>query len=379
MASGRNLSFLALVVVSASMGVLATPTAGTFTQKSSFTIPKSPSGMFFDATSDLLYILCGTNTNGDHYIYAYTTSGTQKCLITIPEASSMSRVDGFYIVGSDAYIVDSQGPIYASTKLGGSVYKVAWTNPCSCSSGTCTSTAASWSPTVTKTWTLSATASSINDGGGNDEYFRNSGIAVVGNYLYAVNGVHPNPTLTCCYPKSLLKVTMADSSIAQKWSYDATTLGHVVDMEGITCGADSCANYIYIGDEYNYIYKLNLATSDAAAAVELQWDINSVVGNVPDDKGIESLTYAASTGFFYAGIQETATVHVLELADASGTTTGTTSGTTSTAAATSGTTSSATTSGTTSGTTTGTTSGASAFYGKHVLLAPMIIFLRVML
>lgn len=353
MGSGRNLGCLALLVVSASMGVSAAPTAGTFTQKSSFTIPKSPSGMFYDATSDLLYILCGTNTNGDHYIYAYTTSGTQKCLITIPTASSMSRVDGFYIVGSDAYIVDSQGPIYTATKLGGSVYKVAWTNPCSCSSGTCTSTTASWSPTVTKTWTLSATASSINDGGGNDEYFRNSGIAVVGDYLYAVNGVHPNPALTCCYPKSLVKVTMADSSIAQKWSYDASTLGHDVDMEGITCGADSCANYIYVGDEYNYIYKLNLATSDAAAAVELQWDINSVVGSVPDDKGIESLTYAASTGYFYAGIQETSTIHVLELTGASD------SSTASTTANSAGTTAAGTTAASTGGTATTTAASSS--------------------
>merc|ERR1711865_696996 len=87
-------------------------------------------------------------------------------------------------------------------------------------------------------------------------------------------------------------------------------------MEGITCGSDSCANYIYVGDEYNYIYKLNLATSDPATAVEMQWDINSVVGDVSADKGIESLAYAPSTGYFYAGIQDTSTIHVLELTDA---------------------------------------------------------------
>jgi len=95
-----------------------------------------------------------------------------------------------------------------------------------------------------------------------------------------------------------------------------------------------------------------------------------VVGSVPDDKGIESLTYAASTGYFYAGIQETATVHVLELADASDTTTGTTSDTTSIELADA--------SATTTGATSDTTSTA-AFHGKYVLLAPMIIFLRVML
>ena len=31
------------------------------------------------------------------------------------------------------------------------------------------------------------------------------------------------------------------------------------------------------------------------------------------DKGIESLTYSATTGYFYAGIQHTATVHVLDV------------------------------------------------------------------
>ena len=35
--------------------------------------------------------------------------------MTIPESVGMTRVDGFYIVGDKAYIVDSQGPIYSST------------------------------------------------------------------------------------------------------------------------------------------------------------------------------------------------------------------------------------------------------------------------
>merc|ERR1712070_1231835 len=37
------------------------------------------------------------------------------------------------------------------------------------------------------------------------------------------------------------------------------------------------------------------------------------MGDVEADKGIESLTYSPSTGFFYAGIQGTATVHVVAL------------------------------------------------------------------
>jgi len=298
----------------------AAPTRGVVTEKTSFTLAKAPSGMFYDSPSDILYVLCGTQTNGDHYLYAYTTGGTEKCLITIPQAVGMSRVDGFQIVGSDAYIVDSQGPIYATTagKLGGSVYKVVWTNPCTCSAGSCSSTTATWSPTVSQQWELSADNAAIGDGGGVDAYFRNSGIVVSGTDFYGVNGVHPvGGSLTGAYPKSLVKVAMADTSISQKWSFTGSTIGHDVDMEGLTCGADECATYMYIGDEYNYIYQLTLATSDAATAVEVEWDLNSIVGNVNADKGIESLTYASTTGYFYAGIQDSSTIHVVELTGAS--------------------------------------------------------------
>ena len=88
--------------------------AGTAIAISSFHVPKSPSGMFYNPADELLWILCGTNTNGDHYLFGYTLSGVQKCAITIPAAVGMSRVDGFHIYGGMAYIADSQGPIYAS-------------------------------------------------------------------------------------------------------------------------------------------------------------------------------------------------------------------------------------------------------------------------
>jgi len=321
--------------------------------------------MFYYKSQDLLYVLCGTQTNGDHYVYGFTTAGVQKCFIIIPAASKMARVDGFYIVGSDAFIVDSQGPMHASS-LGGSVYKVDWTSPCACSSGDCTTATATWSPTVTQTWTLSATATDISDGGGNDQFFRNSGIVVLGEYFYAVNGVHPvGGGLTASYPKSLLKVKMADSSIAQKWSFTGTTVGRDVDMEGLTCGPDNCATYIYVGDEYNYIYKLKLSASDPAAAVEEEWDLNSVVGtNVRADKGIESLTYASSTGYFYAGIQDTAKVHVLKLA---GSTTGPSSSSGSTPGATL-----STTGGTTN---TPTLSGASGLFSATCAVLCLLSYL----
>ena len=89
--------------------------AGTATAITSFAVPKSPSGMFYNPADDLLWVLCGTNTNGEHYLYGYTLAGVQKCSITIPSSVGMSRVDGFQINGGNAYIADSQGPIYAST------------------------------------------------------------------------------------------------------------------------------------------------------------------------------------------------------------------------------------------------------------------------
>jgi hypothetical protein len=126
----------------------------------------------------------------------------------------MSRVDGIFIEGTNAYIVDSQGPIYASEsgKTGGSVYQVDWsTHPCSCtSSGSCGSSAVSWTPTITKNWAISASDSTIGDGGGNDNDFRNSGIALSGDTIYAVNGVHPiGGSYTASYPKSLIAFSMS--------------------------------------------------------------------------------------------------------------------------------------------------------------------------
>jgi hypothetical protein len=62
----------------------------------------------------------------------------------------------------------------------------------------------------------------------------------------------------------------------------------------LTCGADGCTSSIYIGDEYNYVYKLLLGVAGAAAAVAVEWDVRSIVGSVPDDKGIEALACAAA-------------------------------------------------------------------------------------
>jgi len=292
----------------------ALPTKSSFNEIMSFAIPRSPSGMFFDEDgSSLLYVLCGTQTNEDHYLYAFTTEGDEECVITIPQAAGMSRVDGFYIVDDKAYIVDSQGPIYAGTspdRLGGSVYEVEWTDPCGCSSGACTSTSSTWSPTVIKQWSLSASDVSAQEGGGSDEYFRNSGIVVVGDSFFAVNGVHPiDGSLTDSYSKSIAKVDMMSSTVTESWPFDESTIGRDVDMEGLTCGPDQCRSSLYIGDEYNFIYKMDLGSGE----VTHEWDLGDIVNVFRTDKGIEALAYAKTTGYFYAGIQDTATVHVVRL------------------------------------------------------------------
>lgn len=45
------------------------------TNEGTIQVGKAPSGMFYDSTTKLLHVLCGTNTNGDHYLYMITTAG----------------------------------------------------------------------------------------------------------------------------------------------------------------------------------------------------------------------------------------------------------------------------------------------------------------
>ena len=288
---------------------------------------KSPSGMYYYPAQGLLYVLCGTATNSDHYLYAYSLAGAQQCLITIPQAVGMSRVDGFTInaAGTKAYIADSQGPIYASTMLGGSIYELVWDNPCGCTAeGTCASTAVSWTPTITNTIVLDALDPAISDGGGADDYYRNSGALLTADELsiFSVDGVHPiSGSLSASYPKSLLKISLADGSVEQRWAYDAATLGHDVDFEALTCGPDACAEFLYIGDEWNYVYQMRISEADPGAAIVQEWDLSTIVdstssGTISNDKGIESLTYSAATGYFYVGIQDSSYLHVVTLSGA---------------------------------------------------------------
>ena len=78
-----------------------------------------------------------------------------------------------------------------------------------------------------------------------------------------------------------------------KWSFNSSTLGHAVDMEALTCGPDTCKSSIYIGDEFGYIYKLDLGQSGSgASAISAEWDLRAIIGVVEWDKGIDALACA---------------------------------------------------------------------------------------
>ncbi|MCB9796628.1 MAG: esterase-like activity of phytase family protein [Alphaproteobacteria bacterium] len=153
------------------------------------------------------------------------------------------------------------------------------------------------------------------DGAGVDGTFRNSGVLIdeaTGSY-YAVNGVHPvnQGDYSSYYPKSVVKASMATDTIEHAWSYSEVN-GHDVDMEALTFAEDD--DYIYVGDEYNYIYELRLSDGE----ITREWDLADVGISSGIDKGIEAMTYAASSGYFFAGIQGEERIYALELSLDSG-------------------------------------------------------------
>ena len=148
------------------------------------------------------------------------------------------------------------------------------------------------------------------DGGGVDATFRNSGVALdlSDNAYFAVNGVHPvqRGDYSSYYPKSIVKASLEDDTILEFFSFSKVN-GRDTDMEALTFATDR--SKIYIGDEYNYIYELELESGK----ITNEWDLADVGIHTNVDKGIEALTYAKTTGYFYAGIQGTGEVLVLEL------------------------------------------------------------------
>lgn len=153
------------------------------------------------------------------------------------------------------------------------------------------------------------------DGGGIDGTFRNSGVVVdeANGLYYAVNGVHPvtRGDFTSYYPKSIVAASLESDEIVRAYSFTSVR-GHDVDMEAMTFAGDD-TSVLYVGDEYNFIYELDLETGE----VTREWDLSDIGVSTATDRGIEALTYSRDTGYFYAGIQATGEILVIDLGLAS--------------------------------------------------------------
>ncbi len=148
------------------------------------------------------------------------------------------------------------------------------------------------------------------DGNGIDEFFRNSGVVLdeEANAYFAVNGVHPvnRGDYSSYYPKSIVMASLQDDTIMRVYPFRQVN-GHEVDMEALTFAAPS--DYLYVGDEYNLIYELDLETGE----ILREWDLADVGIETGVDRGIEAIAYSPRTGFFYAGIQGTGSIVVLDV------------------------------------------------------------------
>lgn len=147
------------------------------------------------------------------------------------------------------------------------------------------------------------------DGNGIDNSFRISGLVIneSTNTYFAVNGFHPinSGNYTNYYPKSVVEASLETDEIVNAWSFDSNTLGRDVDMEAL-CFAENTSK-LYIGDEYNFIYELDLSSG----LVTREWDLADIGISTNTDKGIEALTYL--NGHFYAGIQDERKIYQLDL------------------------------------------------------------------
>lgn len=154
------------------------------------------------------------------------------------------------------------------------------------------------------------------DGAGIDNVFRNSGVVIdaVDNAYYAVNGVHPvqNGDYTSYYPKSIVKASLSDDSIMEAYTFSSLN-GHDIDMEALTF-VEGRTGFLYVGDEYNYIYELDLNTG----SVTREWDLADIGVSTGTDRGIEAMTYDAASGYFYIGIQDSGSIVVADLSLDSG-------------------------------------------------------------
>lgn len=149
------------------------------------------------------------------------------------------------------------------------------------------------------------------DGAGIDGTFRNSGVVIdeENGLYYGVNGVHPinRGDYTSYYPKSIVAASLETDEIVAAYSFDSVN-NHDVDMEALTFAGED-TSVLYVGDEYNFIYELDLETGE----VTREWDLADIGVQTSADQGIEALTYSEDTGYFYAGIQGTQEIMVIDL------------------------------------------------------------------
>jgi hypothetical protein len=122
---------------------------------------------------------------------------------------------------------------------------------------------------------------------------------------------------TSYYPKSVVKANIATDTLERRFPFTAA-FNHAIDMEALSFGPDGGTSYLYIGDEHNYIYQMQVWDG----ALSRQWDLRTINIAAPtQDQGIESMTYAADTGHFYVGIQESRIIYKLSLSMTSSTVT----------------------------------------------------------
>jgi hypothetical protein len=196
----------------------------------------------------------------------------------------------------------------------------AWANPCGCgrqpgAEPSCALGVASWAPSCDRVIELSASDERIADGGGVDSVFRSAGIVKVGDVLFTANKVSALPTLTCCYPKSIVAVSSVSRNVTQRWSLVPTSLGHDFNLVALACGADRCREHLFAGDAYGLIYRLDLAVADPQQAVSVEWTLRGAVGEIfpVPGRGLNSLAFDPSTNSFIVGVHGTGDIYVLNL------------------------------------------------------------------
>ena len=272
------------------------------------------------ANGTLVGSITASDTDGDALTYSIINGNTG-------DAFAIGSTDGKLTVATSAQVAYTTNPSFSLTVQvsdGALIASATFTvNVLEGDDGS-TVTEITWTPNVLNTFALATAATVINgDGAGIDIYFRNSGVVVSGNSYYAVNGVHPasQDDYISYYPKSIIKAGLASDEVEERWPYygvsnttnaskvNGVTIDHEVDMEGLTFGPDGGETYIYVGDEYNYIYQIELATGD----IKKQWNLANIDVSTPTDKGIEAIAFNPTNGYFYVGIQEDKEIHELDL------------------------------------------------------------------